>query len=530
MDRFEAERAEWFTSTYGVVADVLDMIAPDVAAFVPDDLGPRRLVAATALARLAQMDAECQESGLVADFLERLSGGMSYEGQRPLPAVLDLWTALRRPTISLLHSWWREPLAEGLLAFWAERRAESVGWARVHAELRERWSVDTDGIWRRGLMPPEGERDGWVGFLETLDAEAGDPGAAHLVRMFLTRLDGFADEAETFAAERADDLARAPHLDHIHRMRCLAESVGAVAEANRAALDGPGLSRDDVELRATLTDISRVADHYLTWVAKTFVPELTPLERALLDLGGADAQRADDYLQAYARVCCVPEAGAPDTPLFGEEEFAGLKAHERPDLSAPRWMAQGASRIRGSQRGLAWDVGSQPWWIHPVEAGLPSAAALRFKEDGAVRMGCRSLDEAHDFLVGFPAGHPDERTLVMRFQYADDEPLAMCHLLALSRAGRARLVFLTPAHDGGWRVLRMVSVPVQGELRAAMRRKAVAELDRMTGGDPGGLAALLEADMASAATGDAEPREAATEDSAAETIDGALFSPPDTLF
>ncbi|MGW3314378.1 hypothetical protein [Streptomyces fungicidicus] len=534
MDQFEAQRAAWFMSTYGVVAELLDMVAPDVAALVPDDLGPKRLVAATALARLAQMDAECQESERAADFLERLSGGMAYEGERPLPAVLELWTALRQPTISLLHAWWREPLAEGLLAFWAERRAVSVGWQRVHAELRERWSVDTDGIWRRGLMPPERERDGWSGFLEVLDAQAADPRAADLARMFLTRLDGFDDEVEAYASERAEDLARAPHLDQIHRMRCLAEALGSVAEGNRAALDAPGASREDAELRAALTEIGRVADRYLTWVDETFVPELTPLERALLDLGGADAQRADDYLQAYARVWCVPEVGSPDTPLFGEEEFAGLKAHERPEVQAPSWMAQGVSRIRGSQLGVPWSVGSQPWWVYPVEAGLPSAAALRFKEDGAVRIGCRSLDEAHDFLVGFPAGDPDERTLVMRFQYADDDLLSMCHLLALSRTGRARLAFLNPAHDGSWRILRMVGVPVQDELRVAMRRKAVTELDRMTGGAPGKLQALLDADLSEAAavsTGGAPRREAAPEKEAwGEPMDGALFSPPDTLF
>ncbi|MFD5303442.1 hypothetical protein [Streptomyces rochei] len=522
MDRFEAERAVWFMSTYGAVAEVLEMLAPEVSHRMPDDLGPRRLVAATALARLAQMDAEGQESETAADFLERLYGGMSYAGERPLQEVLELWTALRQPTVSLLHAWWREPLAEGLLAFWAERRAESVGWKRVHAELRERWSVDTDGIWRRGLMPPEEERDGWTGILEALDASAADPQAAHLARMFLTRLDGFADEVETYASERADDLARAPHLDHIHRMKCLAEALGSVAEGNRQAIDLADASREDAELHASLTEISRVADRYLAWVDKTFVPELTPLERALLDLGGADAQRADDYLQAYARVWCAPEVGAPDTPLFGEEEFAGLKAHERPDVPAPSWMAGGASRTRGSQFGVPWDVASQPWWVYGVEAGLPSAAALRFKEDGAVRIGCRSLDEAHDLLVGFPAGHPDERTLVMRFRYADDDLLAMCHLLALSRVGRVRLAFLSPAHDGSWRVLRMVSVPVQGELCAAMRRKAVVELDRMTGAEPGKLQALLEADLSKATAPAEEPPGTA--------VDGALFSPPDTLF
>ncbi|MDX2817725.1 hypothetical protein PV410_35225 [Streptomyces sp. PA03-5A] len=531
MDRFEAERATWFMSTYGAVAEVLDEIAPEVAALVPDDLGPRRLVAAMALARLAQMDAEGQESATAADFLERLSGGMAYNGKRPLDAVLDLWAKLRRPTIPLLHAWWRDPLAEGLLAFWAERRAASVGWARVHAELRERWSVDTDGIWRRGLMPPEEERGGWVGILEALDVDAEDPRSADLARMLLTRLDGFADEIEAYASERARDLAAAPHLDHIHRMKCLAESLGEVAKGNRRALEGPGATPEDARLRASLAEISAVAERYRDWVDKSFVPGLTPLERVLLELGGAQAQRADDYLQAYARVWCVPGMGAPDTPLFGEEEFAGLKASERPEIPAPLWMAQAASRMRGSQFGLAWDVASQPWWAYGVEAGLPSAATLRFKEDGEVRIGCRSLDEAHDLLVGFPAGHPDERTLVMRVQYADDDLLGMCHLLALSRTGRARLAFLTPAPGGNWRVLRTVSVPVQGELRAAMGRKAVAELDRHTGGDPGRLQDLLQSDLeVAAAAADVPPPQTPEGDTWDESVDGALFSPPNTLF
>ncbi|MFE6103965.1 hypothetical protein ACFVQ4_28935 [Streptomyces laurentii] len=530
MDQFEASRAGWFMTTYGSVAEVLDLLSPEIAAMIPDDLGPKRLVAATALAQLAQMDTQGQAPETAADFLERLSGGMAYQGERPFAAVLELWGALRKPTISLLHAWWRVPLGEGLLAFWADRRAAATGWSRVHAELRERWSIDTDQIWRRNLSGAE-ETHSWCGFFEALDANVTNPSHARLGRALLTGFDGLEQEIEQMASERGDALARAPHLDHVHRMRCLATGIGEVARLNADGLGSVGLSPEDQDLKAALTDIHRVAELYSDWVHKTFAPGLTTLERALLDLGGEEAQKADAYLDAFAKVMCVPAVGAPDTPLFGEVDFAGLAPHERPDVPAPRWMSLAADALAGSPLGAAMDAASQPWWVFAVESGLMSAAALEFKSDGAVRMGCVDAESVNDIIVRFPAGHPFERALAMRFQYDEDDPLSMCYLLALSRTGRARLAFLAQGR-GGWKVLRLVGLPVQDELAALMRRKAVAELDRLTGRSPERLRRHLKDFIGSHATlKNKKQKENPQRPLApAESVDGALFPLPDALF
>ncbi|MEU2659671.1 hypothetical protein ABZ615_30670 [Streptomyces sp. NPDC007325] len=529
MDQFEASRASWFMATYGSVAEALDLLSPEIAAMIPDDLGPKRLVAATVLAQLAQMDTQGQTPETAADFLERLSGGMAYQGERPFAAVLELWGALRQPTISLLHAWWRVPLGEGLLAFWAERRAAATGWARVHAELRERWSIDTDQIWRRNLSGAE-EAIHWCGFFEALDANVADPNHARLGRALLTGFDGLEEEIEQMASERGAALAHAPHLDHIHRMRCLATGIGEVARLNADGLGSVGLSPEERDLKAALTDIHRVAELYSDWVHKTFIPGLTALERALLDLGGAEAQKADAYLDAFAEVMCGPAMGAPDTPVFGEVDFAGLAPHERPDVPAPRWMALAADALAGSPYGAAMDAASQPWWVFAVEAGLMSAAALEFKNDGAVRIGCIDAESVHEPIVRFPAGHPYERTLAMCFRYDEDDPLSMCHLLALSRTKRARLAFLAQGR-GGWKVLRLVGIPVQDELAAMMGRKAIAELDRLTGRSPERLRLHLEDLVGShAAKGRKQKDKQQRAPEPAESVDGALFPLPDALF
>ncbi len=313
-------------------------------------------------------------------------------------------------------------------------------------------------------------------------------------------------------------------------MKCLAEALGTVAEGNRAALGDGRLRGEEAGLAHTLEEIAQLAGSYLRWVREDFVPMLTPLERALLELGGSAAQHADDYLQAYARVWCAPEMGALDTPLLAKTDFAGVSEQELPDLTAPDWMGAAWDLFANTGEGMTGAVASQPWWLHPVTPGFSSEAALRFKQDGRVRIGCRSLEEVNRLIVGLPPETSTEQDLPMVFPYADDDLLALCHLLVLSRTGRARLAFLTPARGDEWNVLRMVSVPVPEQLRTAMREKAVAGLDRMTGADPGVLERLLRAPLDAAIAeygiGDNVPGD----ESEPDIFDDGLFAPPGTLF
>lgn len=177
---------------------------------------------------------------------------------------------------------------------------------------------------------------------------------------------------------------------------------------------------------------------------------------------------------------------------------------------------------------LGWTgtVGSQPWWLYVADAGLESAAAMRFKHDGQVRIGHRTLDDPHDMLVGFPQNDPDAHNLHMRFRYDEDDAHQMCELLILSRAGRTQLGFLVRDASGAYRMLRAVSVPLPEALREAMQDKALRRLDSMTGGDPRVLAKLIEPEPTPQAFEDDE----VDEDESAGLLDGGLFPRGDTLF
>lgn len=181
------------------------------------------------------------------------------------------------------------------------------------------------------------------------------------------------------------------------------------------------------------------------------------------------------------------------------------------------------------QHGWTGTVGSQPWWLYVVEGGLESAAALRFKHDGAVRIGHRTLDDPHDMLVGFPATDPDAQNLIMRFRYDVDDAHQMCELLILSRTGRAQLGFLVRDASGAYRMLRMVSVALPPALRESMRGKALQALDAMTGGDVRRLAGLIapQPDAADASVGTAQK---VAEAEQAALFDDGLFPRGDTLF
>ncbi|GHG94000.1 hypothetical protein [Streptomyces rubradiris] len=531
---FYALRHDWFDDLAAHLSGILRRISPTIHAAVPHDLGSHELLAATVLARAAQADMERREIAFVAGDLVRLAGPQGVQAPERVSEVEELWTALRHPTSPLLHSWWREPLGEGLLAHWARMRAEAVGWPQVHSELRERWSLDSDGIWRRGLGPADGSDDGdWCGYFAYLDAHSGSREAA-FARVILERTPGLAEEIDAYASECADELTYVPHLALIHRERALAEALTIVIEGNLEA-GGEVLPADLVASSRSLRDAGRA---YLRWLDDEFVPRLTPLEHAHLDLGTEEAARAEAYLRQYAEIWCAPGDPALPTPVFTEEDYAPLKPAERPRALVPEWMAMvGQVFSEAGQLGWTGVVGSQPWWLYVAEAGMESAAALRFKHDGQVRIGHRTLDDPNDMLVGFPKHDPDAQSLHMRFRYDEDDAHEMCELLVLSRAGRAQLGFLIQDASGAYRMLRMVSVPIPPALRTAMRDKAVRRLDAMTGGEPGALGALIAPEP------DGTPPSPSPTDNAAagapadadshdgwEFADGTLFPREDTLF
>ncbi|MEV5796614.1 hypothetical protein [Streptomyces collinus] len=504
----------------------LEHLSPAIAGALPVDLGPYDLVAATALARLAQADMERQEIAYVAGDLVRLAGARGVREPERVSEVEELWLALRNPSARLLQSWWREPLGEGLLARWAQTRAEKVGWPRVHQELRERWSVDSDGIWRRGLVAEEGPGDeDWCGYFEYLEAHTHGR-EAEFARIVLTRFDGLAEEIEACATECAAELAAVPHLMLVHRERVLAEALTTVIEGNLEA----GGDMLPSALRADSEAIRDTGQAYLHWLKDEFIPRLTPLERAHLALDSPEAARCEAYLRQYAEIWCADGDPALPTLVFTEEDYAPLKPAERPRAIVPKWMGMVANVFpEAGQHGWTGTVGSQPWWLYAVEGGLESAAALRFKQDGQVRIGHRTIDDPHDILVGFPATDPDAQNLIMRFRYDEDDAYQMCELLVLSRAGRAQLGFLVRDASGAYRMLRMVSVALPPALRESMRGKALKALDAMTGGDVRRLAALISPEP------DRTPSSADTVDEAVELqqvtlFDDGLFPRGDTLF
>ncbi|WP_327393163.1 hypothetical protein OG533_31525 [Streptomyces sp. NBC_01186] len=518
---FRTLRHRWFEEVTGQLASLLGTLSPEIADALPDDLGPYDLVAATALARLAQADMERQEIADVAGQLVRLAATRGVRAPERVGEVEQLWLKLRNPTVPLLSSWWREPLGEGLLAHWTETRAEEVGWPRVHQELRERWGIDSDGIWRRGLVAGEGPGvERWCGYFAYLEAHTRGK-EAEFARVLVTRWDGLAEEISAFASECAADLASVPHLMLVHRERALADALTVVVEGNLAADDDPL----EPDLQGTLESIRDTGRAYLRWLKEEFIPRLTLLEQAHLALGTPEDARCEAYLRQYTRVWCAPGTAALPTPVFTEEDFTPLRPAERPRAMAPEWMGKVAEVFsEASQLGWTGMVGSQPWWLYAVEGGLESAAALRFKYDGAVRIGHRTLDDPHDMLVGFPPTEPEAQNLQMRFRYADDDALQMCELLALARTGRTQLGFLVRDASGQHRVLRVVSVALPSEeLCAAMRAKAMRELDAMTGGDARELAVLL-------APGDGPAQEPVPDVAAEGPFDDGLFPRGDTLF
>ncbi|WP_327730013.1 hypothetical protein OG250_31495 [Streptomyces sp. NBC_00487] len=524
--RFRSLRRRWFEDRTEELAIRLEHLSPAIAGNLPEDLGPYDLVAATVLTRLAQADMERQEIAYVAGDLVRLAGARGAHEPQRVGEVEELWLALRNPTERLLQSWWREPLGEGLLARWAQTRAEKVGWPRVHQELRERWGVDSDGIWRRGLVPEEGPGDDdWCGYFEYLEAHTHGR-EAEFARIVLTRFDGLADEIEAYASECAAELARVPHLMLVHRERALAEALTTVIEGNLEA-GGHTLPPD---LRANSESIRDAGQAYLRWLKDAFIPRLTPLERAHLALDSPESARCEAYLRQYSDIWCAEGDPALPTLVFTEEDYAPLKPAERPRAVVPEWMGMVAKVFsEAGQHGWTGTVGSQPWWLYVVEGGLESAAALRFKHDGAVRIGHRTLDDPHDMLVGFPATDPDAQNLIMRFRYDVDDAHQMCELLILSRTGRAQLGFLVRDASGAYRMLRMVSVALPPALRESMRGKALQALDAMTGGDVRRLAGLIapQPDAADASVGTAQK---VAEAEQAALFDDGLFPRGDTLF
>ncbi|MEU4083111.1 hypothetical protein [Streptomyces aureus] len=524
--KFRSLRRRWFEDLTEDLAIRLERLSPAIAEALPEDLGPYDLVAATVLARLAQTDMERQEIAYVAGDLVRLSGARGVHDPQRVGEVEDLWLALRNPSARLLQSWWREPLGEGLLARWAQTRAEKVGWPRVHQELRERWGVDSDGIWRRGLVPEEGPgEDDWCGYFEYLKAHTLGR-EAEFARIVLTQFDGLAEEIEAYATECAAELASVSHLMLVHREYTLAEALTTVIEGNLEA-GGDTLPPD---LRANSESIRDTGHAYLRWLKDEFVPRLTPLERAHLALDSPEAARCGAYLRQYSAIWCADGDPALPTLVFTEEDYAPLKPAERPRAVAPDWMGMVAEVFsEAGQHGWTGTVGSQPWWLYVVEGGLESAAALRFKQDGAVRIGHRTLDDPHDMLVGFPATDPDAQNLIMRFRYDEDDAHKMCELLVLSRTGRAQLGFLVRDATGAYRMLRTVSVALPPALRENMRGKALRALDAMTGGDVRKLGVLIapwaDADLAAADT----PQEV-VEAEQTTLFDDGLFPRGDTLF
>ncbi|MFJ7259071.1 hypothetical protein ACIQV2_02690 [Streptomyces globosus] len=523
---FRSMRRDWFEAVARHLSGLLRELSPEIHSAVPGDLGPRELLAATALARIAQADTERQDIGHAAGDLVRLTGARGTHSPERVGEVEALWTRLRGGTVPLLHSWWREPLGEGLLAYWANTRAGSVGWPQVHKELRERWGVDSDGIWRRGLGPGQGpeERD-WRGYFEFL-AERLPGRQVEFTHMLLTRTPGLAEEIDAFTAECGAELMVVPHLALVHRERRLAEALTTVVQGN---LDQVDEGAPDHEFESALRSIRDTGLAYLQWLEDRFIPELTPLERAHLALNSAEAARAEAYLREYARAWCAPGMPALPTPVFTEEDFAPLKPAERPQAVAPQWMGRlGDVLATTGQLGWTGVVGSQPWWLYVAEAGLESAAALRFKHDGQVRIGHRTLDDPHDMLVGFPPTDPDAQNLIMRFGYDEDDAHQMCELLVLACAGRTHLGFLVRDARGAFRVLRTVSVPIPPPLREAMRAKALHQLDALTGVDAGVLAKLIAPEPETPPAAPAAT--AAPEDGAEEWRDGGLFPRSDTLF
>ncbi|MER5597705.1 hypothetical protein [Streptomyces sp. NPDC002265] len=531
--RFRSLRRKWFEDLTEDLAIHLEQLSPAIAGNLPEDLGPYDLVAATVLARLAQSDMERQEIAYVTGDLVRLAGARGARDPQRLSEVEELWLTLRNPTTRLLQSWWREPLGEGLLARWAETRAEKMGWPRVHQELRERWGVDSDGIWRRGLVPGEGPGDDdWCGYFEYLEAHTHGK-EAEFARIVLTRFDGLAEEVEAYATEGAAELTAVRHLMLVHRERALAEALTTVIEGNLEA-GGDMLPTD---LRENSESIRDAGHAYLRWLKEEFIPRLTPLERAHLALDSPEAARCEAYLQRYAEIWCADGDPALPTPVFTEEDYAPLKQAERQRAIVPEWMGMVAQVFsRTGQLGWTGTVGSQPWWLYVVEGGLESAAALRFKHDGQVRIGHRTLNEPHDMLVGFPATDPDAQNLVMRFRYDEDDAHEMCELLVLSRAGRAQLGFLVADSTGAYRMLRMVSVALPPALREAMRGKALRALDAMTSGDARKLAGLIAPppDTAEPSSADTVREEGREHEQAGlfgdSPFDDGLFPRGDTLF
>ncbi|MCQ8831720.1 hypothetical protein [Streptomyces malaysiensis] len=526
--RFPHLRRKWFENTTESLAILLEQLSPDIASVIPDDLGPYDLVAATALARTAQADMERQEIGFVAGDLVRLAGHRGIRAPERIGEVEGLWLALRRPTVRLLHAWWREPLGEGLLAYWAEIRARAVGWPRVHQELRERWSIDSDGIWRRGLVSSDGPgEDDWHGYFAYMEAHTHGQ-EAEFARVLVTRWDGIAEEIDAYASECAAELAAVPHLMLVHRERALADALTTVVEGNLASGDD-SLPPD---LRTNLESLRDTGLAYLRWLKDEFIPGLTPLERAHLALDSPEAARCEAYLRKYTEIWCAPGDPALPTPVFTEEDYTPLKRAERPREAVPKWMSM-VAKVFSEETQIGWTgtVGSQPWWLYTVEGGLESAAARRFKHDGQVRIGHRTSDDPHDVVVGFPPTDPDAHNLIMRFRYDEDDPHEMCELLILSRAGRAQLGFLVRGAGGEYRMLRMVSVALPPALRDSMRMKALRQLDAMTGGDASGLAALIAPepdDPAPSAAGASEQRPEEAEDLA--PFSDGLFPREGTLF
>ncbi|MFB7008601.1 MULTISPECIES: hypothetical protein [unclassified Streptomyces] len=518
---FHSLRRAWFKDAASHLSDLLAHLSSDVHRSLPYDLGPRDFVAATLLTRVAQADLERREIAFVAGDLVRLAGSRTAPEPERVGEIEELWLALREPTLPILRSWWLEPVSEGFLAYWARTRAEEVGWPRVHQELRERWSLDNDGIWRRGLMPADGPGDDdWCGFFAFLEANTHGQ-EVDLARMLLTRLDGLAEEIDAFAAECAAELADAPHLRTIHGERTLATSLTTVIEGNLEAAAGGGFPPD---LQAAAESIRDTGRAYLRWLEDEFIAGLTPLERAHLDLGSAEDARCEAYMRTFAEIWCTPGVTALPTPVFTEEDYAPLKPAERPRAVVPEWMGRvGEVLSKAGQLGWTCTVGSQPWWLYVAEAGLESAAVLRFKHDGQVRIGHRTLDDPNDMLVGFPAHDPDAQSLHMRFRYDEDDARQMCELLILSRTGRAQLGFLVRDATETFRMLRMVSVPLPPALRRAMRDKALRQLDAMTSGDLRKLADLLAPEP-----GITSSAEAAGEEQG--LFDDGLFPREDTLF
>ncbi|MEO3976466.1 hypothetical protein [Streptomyces sp. CAU 1734] len=524
---FHTERRAWFAGVARDLARLLRELAPEIDSAIPDDLGPRDLVAATVIARVAQADMERQEIADVAGDLVRLAGAHGHHAPERVSEVEALWLALREPTLPLLNAWWREPAGEGLLAHWAWTRAEEAGWSRIHRELRERWSLDSDDIWRRGLMAPATpDHDAFEGFLAFLEART-DGREADFARTMLANWDGLDEEIEAYADECAAELGAVPHLLLVHRERVLAESLATVMEGNLA--NGRGDFPPD--LRTAAEAILHLGREYGRHLAEEFIPGLTPLERAHLDLGSAEDARCESFLRAFTDIWCAPGHPALSTAVFTEEDFAPLKPAERPRAIVPEWMGRIAEARSGSgQLGWTVTVGSQPWWLYTAEAGLESAAAMRFKQDGRVRIGHRTLEDPHDLLVGFPPEDPDANNLIMRFRYDEDDAHQLCELLVLARTGRAQLGFLVRDASGAYRMLRMVSVVLPPQLRTAMRAKALAGLNAMTDGDPNILARLIVLDPEPRPPGPVRGRSAEPEPEQEPLFDDGLFVPPGALF